>query len=153
MRASERTMKLKVCMIKSLSPYSTKLYQKKKTLVCCCWHCYSCCEKQSGEQISWVLCTQPSHLALSVTLAVRYQLVQSILKVGFALADKRSWVGIFKTCCACGGCLGWLYNSLGWHWLDHFSPCKHKLAQKPFLSSFRGTNSRSVGIFQSVSVH
>ena len=38
---------------------------KKISLVCCRWHRYSCCEKQSGEQNCWVLCTQPSHLASS----------------------------------------------------------------------------------------
>ena len=39
---SERAMKSKVRMIKSVY-HSTKLYRKKILLVCCRWHCYSCC--------------------------------------------------------------------------------------------------------------
>ena len=36
--ASECAMKSKVCMIKLLSCYTGKI-----SLVCCCWHSYSCC--------------------------------------------------------------------------------------------------------------
>ena len=48
--------------------------------------------------------------------------------------------------------LTWLaINSLGWHWLDHFSQFQHKWAQKPLLAScIRAcTISISVGSFQS----
>ena len=46
------------------------------------------------------------------TLATCYQLAQSVLKVGFALAkkvwDRRRWAGLGIKYYAHGGCLGWL---------------------------------------------
>ena len=41
--ASERAMKSKVRTIKSLSPYYQGIPEKKISLICCRWHCYSCC--------------------------------------------------------------------------------------------------------------
>ena len=46
------------------------------------------------------------HLWRHLTLATCYQLMQFILKIGFA--GRGRWAGIFKTCCAHGGCHGWL---------------------------------------------
>ena len=59
---------------------------------------------------------------LTLAAAACYQLVQSVLKVGFALAKRWDGGGGW-TCCAHGGCLGWLQNSLGRHCVDHFSLC------------------------------
>ena len=58
-----------------------------------------------------------------LTLAIRYQLVQSVLKMGFVLAKKVRKGGGGGRVSTQGGCLGWLKNSLGQHWVDNFSPC------------------------------
>ena len=61
-----------------------------------------------------------------LTLAACYQLAQSVLKLGIALAkrwDRGRWAGFSTECRAHGSCLGWLYKSLGRHWLDHFLLC------------------------------
>ena len=45
------------------------------------------------------------------SLAACYQLAQSVLKIGFALAkrwDRGRWAGFCMGCRACGSCLGWL---------------------------------------------
>ena len=45
------------------------------------------------------------------SLAACYQLAQSVLKIGFALAkrwDRGRWPGFSTWCRACGSCLGWL---------------------------------------------
>jgi len=63
------------------------------------------------------------------TLTACYQLAQSVLKIGFALAkrwDRESWAVFSTRCHALRRYFGWLYKSLGWHWLGHFSPFQHK---------------------------
>ena len=45
------------------------------------------------------------------TLVTCYQLAYTILKIRFALAQRVGWgrwTGIVMTCCAHGGCFGWL---------------------------------------------
>ena len=48
-----------------------------------------------------------------LTLAACYQLAQSVLKIGFALAKKGEVGGFTAECRAHGSCLGWLEKSLG----------------------------------------
>ena len=95
MCASEHAMKLNVCMIKSLSPYSTKLYRPKT------YHSFV-----AGEHISWVLCTQ--------TLAACYQLAQSTLNIGFNCASKKGRIR--------GG--GWAYSRLAVHMVAVLAGCR-----------------------------
>ena len=66
-------------------------------------------------------------MALSrLTLATCYQLAQSVLKIGFALAKKKGGIGgggWIHPRVPCTWQLPWLAReSLGRQWLDHFLP-------------------------------
>ena len=79
-------------------------------------------------------------------------LVGAIRFEGRFCASKKAGVeevGIFKTCCAHGGCLGWLWNVFGRHWLDHFSHVSTNGCRNYSSSCSKGTISGTVGSFWS----
>ena len=61
------------------------------------------------------------------TLATCYQLAQSVLKIGFTLANKGGigeggWVSAWGAMHVVAALAGYKKERLGRHWLGHFSP-------------------------------